>query len=252
MSIDLLELDRPAATPLHFHVHLPRTAGSAMQRTWTDRGGRFFRLPAATAEEMEAIGRGLREALAAGQRVLVGGHVPYRSLGSSLQDGDVIYAAVREPVERAYSLYRYAVSMCQNVEIVNYPADPSTRAHWNEDWRTNVAASGLDPDDFSLADFVAAGLCPDDSFRGFFGAGAEARDLGREMRDSGYVVLRSGESGGLLGRQPVNRTTSGALTVSDADRSLLESRLPADLASYASILAAFPVRRRWFGAFAGR
>ena len=249
VTTDVLELDRPAATPLHFHVHLPRTAGSALQRTWTERGGRFFRLPVSSAAELQAIAVGVREALAAGQRVLVGGHYPYRALRPALQDGDIVYAAVREPVERAYSLYRYAISMCQNVEIVNYPADPSTRTHWNEDWRSNVAAKGLDPDDFSLAEFIEAGLCPDDSFRGYFGAGAEPQDLGREMRDNGFHVLRSGASGGLLGREPVNRTTSGELAVSAADRRLLESRLEADLAAYSSIEAAFPARRRWFGFF---
>lgn len=249
VTTDVLQLDRPAATPLHFHVHLPRTAGSALQRTWTERGGRFFRLPVSTATELEAIGLGVREALAAGQRVLIGGHHPYRALRPSLQDGDVLYAAVREPVERAYSLYRYAISMCQNVEIVNYPADPGTRTHWNEDWRSNVAATGLDPDDFSLAEFIEAGLCPDDSFRSFFGAGAEPEGLGQEMRTNGFHVLRSGASGGLLGREPVNRTTSGALTVSAADRRLLESHLGADLAAHASIEAEFPARRRWFGAF---
>jgi hypothetical protein len=244
LNADVLAAIRPPETPLHFHVHLPRTAGSALQSTWTERGGWFMRLPLDDPHGgRDELAAALKEALDARRPLLVGGHYPFRLLRPALQQGDVVYAAVREPVERAVSLYRYAVSMCQRGTIVNYPGDSAVRARWNDDWRDNVTARGLDPDAFTLTEFLDAGFCPDGSYREYFGEEAASEHLGPEMRGNGFVVLQGRAGQRLLGRRPVNRTTSTQWSISETDSALLGSRLEEDLVAFASISEAFAPRR---------
>lgn len=246
LSTATLAAVRPAGTPFFFHVHVPRTAGSALQRTWSDRGGCFIRLPLEQGDaDAEILERRIHDALRSRQLVLIGGHYPFRLLKPALQEGDAVYTAVREPVERALSLFRYAVNMCQGKEIVNYPGGPAAREHWGSDWRSNVAGRGLDPDGFSLQEFLDAGFCEDGTFREYLGLEADASSLGAEMRDNGFTMVQGRLARRLLGSRPVNRTGSGALQATIADRRLLDSRLAEDRRAFDSITDAFPARREF-------
>lgn len=235
-------LDRlrgPLPTPVTWYFHLPRTAGSKFVEDWRADGGHAFQLPvlaASRASDGAGVARALSalySALECGAKVLIGGHVPFRAVDRFIRTTDRIHATVRHPVERALSLYRYAAAMCRSENVVGYPADATTRAHFGREWRKNVAAAGLDPDAFGLPEFMAAGMCPDNQFAEYFAQTDDAANLGPFMRAAGFAVTF--QESHPRGSSVVNGTLAQATDLGDSDRRWVAALLRQDLSHFDSI-----------------
>ncbi len=100
-----------------------------------------------------------------------------------------------------------------------------------------MSAAGLDPDGFGLAEFLAAGLCPDNQFAAYFAQTDDAADIGPFMRHAGFAVTF--QESLPEGQTVVNGTLAAALDVSDADRRWAASFLRRDLRHYDSLVREF-------------
>ncbi len=227
-------------TPFHWHFHLPRTAGSKFIADWQNQGGHVLRLPLHNFKRVggwKNVARELYtlyESFSQEKKILVSGHILFRHADPFFRPGDFAHATVRHPVERALSLYRYAVSMCQSSEIVNYPGDDRVRTYFKSDWRENIKAANLDPFGFSLPEFISRGLCPDNQFVRFFAQTDTVEDIGEFMRCAGFNVIlqESLPSHELL----VNGTQERLFHITDRDREWLAPFLRCDLQHYESII----------------
>lgn len=241
--IDRLRAQSPS--PVSWYFHLPRTAGSKFVADWRSRHGQATRFPlndSAQAVVWKSVARELlavADHFAAGSPVLFCGHIHFRAVDRFVRAGDSLLTTVRHPVARAMSLYRYAVAMCQNREIVNYPADDDARSYFHKGWVSILAAHGLNPSGFGLSEFVSAGLCPDHQYAQFFAHTDDVRNLGKFMRHAGFRVFFQ-ES--LPDSEPlVNATLKQQ--VNDSDRAWLESFLRNDLRNYHSIVEEYGADR---------
>ncbi|CAN5414423.1 hypothetical protein BH11PLA2_BH11PLA2_27260 [soil metagenome] len=234
---------RHFTSPVTWHFHLPRTAGSKWVSDWKRQGGHVIAIPLfdpglergwnSIANELIVLNKCLQR----NSRILISGHIAFRNADRFVRGEDSIIATVRHPVERAVSLYRYAVAMCQRRGVVNYPGSERVQNHFENDWHRNVSAANLDPDHFSIAEFFAAGFCADNQYANYFAQTDDVENLGTFMKHAGYTVvfqeqLSSSET-------PVNATLPAVIDGNTNDQQWLTAFLKRDIKHYESIVRVF-------------
>jgi hypothetical protein len=226
-----------------WHVHIPRTGGTRYVKQWLERGDVFVSLHLDRQDDGRAGWAGvaarlvgLREAVAESRPVLVSGHVALRTVYPYVRPSDRIVTTIREPVARAVSLHRFARRMCAGADVTGFPWSGDAFRRGAMEWRTMVAAAGLDPHgDFDLEAFLDAGLCPDGQYVASLALDDDLEDLGLFLRDAGVEVVRQESIPGaepvVNGSAPAGRTVSG-----NPDLRWVERRFPIDLERHAQIV----------------
>jgi len=227
-----------------WHIHIPRTGGTRFVKQWLERGGVFVSLHLDRQDDGRAAGwagvaarlLGLREAVAERRPVLVSGHVALRTVYPYVKPSDRIVTTIRSPVARAVSLHQFARRMCAATEATGFPWSGDAFRRGAMEWRTMVAAAGLDPhSDFDLEAFLDAGLCPDGQYVASLALDDYVEDLGLFLRDAGVEVVRQESIPG--GEPVVNGSVPTGRTVSEnSDLRWVERRFPADLERHAQIV----------------
>jgi hypothetical protein len=225
-----------------WHIHLPRSAGSKFVADWKATNRTAVSIPLLYRsdrpdwwKQVVNLLRQTSDALRRDEHVLVSGHMTLNMIDQYVLPADEVVTTLREPLARARSLYKYAVGMASGGLIENYPQDDEHKAYFVEGWRNHLCSAGLNPDRFTLSEFLHAGMCPDGALAAYLSHGGNPVDLGTFMRRADIKVVQQERISRAETR--VNATTKA--DESPADVEWLTSFFKKDLAHYESIKKAY-------------
>lgn len=230
------------AQPITWHVHIPRTGGTRFAKKWLADGGYVFASPLRPDPfviDVDPIRSILNQlvhlysALVEGVPVLVSGHVSLTEIAAGLRPQDTVIATTRHPVERALSVYRYAVTMAQGGNsITGYP-DEKQLKYFSAGWADRLKSLGLN-ETSTIREFILSPLCSEDELNTYLGMCDETVDLGKFLKDSGVIVLDQSD---INDAERINSTLHNRVPKNDMD--LLVRRVWTDIGRYQEIRQAY-------------